>query len=251
LSSDLPEPWVPDLNWLEPSELYLSVGSGCEVDRPIFQGDVFVDVPIPEIPKRPPTGTVVEVKVVPSIVMLVPHPCQCYHGDSLRPYLTLAPVTEVRDYSTFGLDHTGAKDKFALLDLPTGSADGAPRKSHVANFGRLLSVGKDYIHPRKRVACLSHMGLGLLTKRLLQFQLRAPSELATVMAFTQKQWNEAFVMQAWVRSRGSLKGFTEWMRTETRIAALGDRVVPDDYVTGAVEVLLDEVNSWAIASTRA
>lgn len=117
--------------------------------------------------------------------MLVPHPCQCYNGDNVRPYLTVAPVNLVENYENFGEDRRGAKDKFALPDLPFLDQRGSWQQgTHVADFGRLVSVPQKYFRSSSRVSCLSHQGLGLLSKRLSLFQLRHRLELAEAMAFT-------------------------------------------------------------------
>ncbi|MFF4563019.1 hypothetical protein [Streptomyces sp. NPDC001435] len=236
------QPAVPDKNWLEPEELYLTRGDDCEIDRPLFQGDIFVDVLLPLLPKRPPVAGKVEIDFAESIVMVIPHPCQCYYGDKLRPYITVAPVTQVLDYENFGTDRTGRKDKFALPDLMMQKGEG--HRSFVADFGKIVSVPQSYLQLSNRVACLSHMGLGLLAKRFIQFQSRVPSEMAQVMAFTQDQWHESFLMQAWVRRHRSLKGFTEWMRSETCIAGIADGVpiIPYGYVTSAPEELMQAIN---------
>jgi hypothetical protein len=241
MNAVLPEPAIADAEWLEPEELYLSVGAECEIDRPIFQGDVFTQVLLPVIPRKPPKldeEESLKISFARSMVMVVPHPCQCYHGDKLRPWLTVAPVKEVPSYDNFGETRTGAADKFALLDLPAGRGEGASRSSHVADFGRITSIGAEYLSTSNRVACLSHMGLGLLAKRLLRFQLRAPSELAQVMAFTQKQWNESFLMQAWVRKHGSLKGYSNWQKTALVVPALGGEIIPDEFILSSHDVLI-------------
>lgn len=238
MNTSVPAPAVPDENWLEPEDLYLSVGKECELDRPIFQGDVFCRVPLPRLPSKPPEQTELPIPFTPSLVMVVPHPCQCYNGDKLRATLTVAPVREVAGYSNFGDDRTRAIDKFALLDLPNDRSANSPRSSHVADFGKLLSINPSYLKTDRRVACLSHKGLGLLAKRLLRFQLRAPSQLAQVMAYTMKQWNESFIMQAWVRRFGSLKGYSDWQRHPTTIPELGGEVVPDEYVISAADALI-------------
>jgi hypothetical protein len=71
-----------------------------------------------------------------------------------------------------------------------------------------------------------------------------PSQLSDTMAYTTKQWNEAFLMQAWVRKHKSLEGFSVWAKTPRVIVALDAErpVVPDDYVVGALDVLLAEIN---------
>lgn len=160
-----PAPAVEDTNWLDDAgELYLQAGSSVERDRPIYQGDVFAGVPVIRLPKNPPAGSVVECPIETGAVMVVPHPCQCYYGDRLRPYLTVAPIKIVENYDNFGEDHAGAKDKFALLDLPLpGSSDGNwTAQSCVADRGRMFSVPGRWLKLESRAACLTHEGIGLL-----------------------------------------------------------------------------------------
>lgn len=241
---NLPAPAVEDTNWLEPEDLYLQAGSSCEIDRPLFQGDVFTGVPLPSLPKRPPAPGKVPIDFTESLAMLLPHPCQCYNGDSLRPRLTVAPVTEVLNYDNFGEDRDRAYDKFALPDLPVIREGKESRISHVASFGRLVTVPKDYLSPSSRLACLSHRGLGLLAKRVIRFQLRMPTELISTMAYTASQWNEAFLMQAWVRKHGTLAGFSTWMQTPLTIWTINanEATVPQEVVTGALDILLEEIS---------
>lgn len=237
-------PAVPDAAWLEPPDLYLARGGDVEIDRPLFQGDVFADIPILQLPTTPP-GSLdgsIELAYNPQLAMLVPHPCQCYNGDNVRPYLTVAPVSLVEDYTTFGEDRKGAKDKFALPDLlvPNPSSGTPEALSYVANLGRLTSVPKKYFKESKRISCLSHQGLGLLAKRLTMFQLRHEVELANAMAYTMEEWHEAKLMQAWVRKHGKLKGFSTFLRTPVNVPGVGDGLTaPYEVRAGAIDALLE------------
>ena len=246
----LPDPAVPDANWLEPDDLYLSAGVAVERDRPIYQGDLFANVPLLVLPEAPPAPGRVELEVVRSPVMVVPHPCQCYQGDRLRSFLTLAPVTVVPDYGDFRRDRTGAKDKFALPDLPYRTEVGEwSTATCVADFGRIFSAPSEWLQIPDRVACLSHKGLGLLAKRVLGFQLRYTPDLTTAMGFMAAEWNEAYLMQVWVRRHGSLAGYSKWMRTPTVIAGVGqtdELVKPYDVRAGALDALLGLITGQKI-----
>jgi hypothetical protein len=239
-----PAPAVEDTNWLDGAgELYLQAGSSVERDRPIYQGDVFAGVPVIRLPKNPPAGSVVECPIETGAVMVVPHPCQCYYGDRLRPYLTVAPIKIVENYDNFGEDHAGAKDKFALLDLPLpGSSEGSwTAQSCVADLGRMFSVPGRWLKLESRAACLTHEGIGLLAKRVLGFQLRFPSTLAQTMVYTHAEWNESFLMQAWVREHQRLNGFTTWMHQEQVIPGVsqdGELIKPADLRVGAPDILM-------------
>jgi len=245
----VPPPAVEDTNWLDgEGELYLRSGPSVEIDRPIYQGDVFANVPILRLPKRPPADNRVTLDLETTAVMVVPHPCQCYYGDNLRPYLTVAPVKAVDHFDNFGPDRNGAKDKFALLDLPLPDGQGGWVTTQcVGDFGRMLSLPSQWLKLDQRVACLTHRGLGLLAKRVLGFQLRYPTTLAQTMAYTQAEWNEAPLMQEWVRTHeGKLRGFTDWMTTPRAIPGVsqGDElIVPRSLRLGGLDVLLAMITS--------
>lgn len=243
-------PAVGDADWLEPPELYLCRGEEVEIDRPLFQGDVFTGVPILKLPTTPTDDPTAPLTLDPNpqLAMLVPHPCQCYNGDNVRPYLTVAPVNHVENYESFGEDRKGAKDKFALPDLPfLGEQDTWQQGTHVADFGRLVSIPRKYFRLSNRVSCLSHEGLGLLSKRLALFQLRHRIGLAEAMAFTAAEWNESYLMQAWVRKNGNLKGFTKFLGTPIDLPGAGEGPVrPCDVRVGALDLLLETITGEAV-----
>jgi hypothetical protein len=245
-----PAPAVDDANWLEPNELYLTAGASVELDRPIYQGDIFADVPLLIPPEEAPPAGRATVEVARGLAMVVLHPCQCYNGDRLRPYLTLAPVRTVPNYGDFRTDRTGAKDKFALPDLAHRTDEGSwSSVTCVADFGRLFSAPSGWLQLPNRVAYLSHKGLGLLAKRVLGFQLRYTPDLTTAMAFTASEWNEATLMQAWVRKNGSLAGYSKWLRTPISIPGVGGHgklVKPYDVRAGAADALIELITGLPI-----
>jgi len=239
---------VTDTNWLNPIELYLDRAPECKVERPIYQGDVFHSVNLPQLPNNPVEDASATINFTEGLCMVVPHPCQCYHGDNLRPRLTVAPVTSVQDYNNFKDDFSGAKDKFALPELRIPAPDGTWKNSAcVADFGRLQTISSKWLPSAKRIAYLSHEGLGLLAKRILGFQLRYPITLANAMAYTANEWNESFLMEAWVKENKRLKGYASWLRTPIRIPGIngGNPVAPYD-IRSALDVLLELITGQAI-----
>jgi hypothetical protein len=246
----LPLPAVADTNWLEPDELYLATGDSVEVDRPIYQGDVFTDVPIPELPTEQPEVDRLDAAVRRVPVMLVPHPCQCYHGDKLRAYLTVAPIKEVPNYDNFRPDKSGAKDKFALPDLPMRTSNGTwSTVTCVADFGRLISLPRRGFAIENRIANLTPKGLGLLAKRVIGFQVRYSHPLAQAMSFTTAEWHESFLMQAWVRKHGSLSGYTNWAKTPISIPGLGtpgELTAPYEVRASANDALLELITNQPV-----
>lgn len=209
---------IKDGNWLEPSALYHHLGQEIPETRPIFQGDVFTNVPLPVLPANPMSEELANFEMKTQTAMVIPHPCQCYHGDRLREFLTVAPVSLAESYGDFGPDMSGGKDKFPLPDLMLHKNNGTsrvkPAQSYVAAFGRMVSVPSTYLNVGNRIACLSHKGLGFLAKRVLSFQIRSDIAITAAMSFTAEQWAEADLMQSWVSTRGRLDGYTTWLKGE-------------------------------------
>jgi hypothetical protein len=212
---------------------------------------VFGEVVLPKLARRLLKTPEDQVPTYETSVMVVPHPCQCYYGDKLRPFLTVAPVKVVESYENFGEDRSGAKDKFALPDLPVQQSDGSwTEQSCVADFGRLISIPSNWLSPPKRICCLTHRGLGLLAKRVLGFQLRDRSTtLPSAMAYVQAEWNESFLMQAWVRKHQKLSGYSDWLRNPQIIKSIDAEspIIPRDYRDGAHDALLEAITGEAVA----
>jgi len=241
-------PAIADTNWLQASELYRTVGNAVEIDWPIYQGDVFSDVPVPELPVEMPVSDRLELPLRSGMIMIVPHPCRCYRGDMLRERLTIAPVDLTDSYGKFGKDHSGWTDHFGLPGLVGDTADGG----YVADFSRLVSLPTSWLDPEKRIACLSHKGLGLLAKRMLGFQLRYPVELGAAMVYTAGEWTEAFLMQAWVRTHRTLAGYSAWLKTPVVIAGVngGEPIAPRELRESGRDVLLGEITGHPIAESE-
>lgn len=237
-------PAVDDTDWLSPSELYHCRGEAVERTRPIYQGDVFANVPWPMLSSDPPITGPSLVEFETRTVLVLPHPCQCYKGDELRNLLTVAPVVELENWSYFGSGSRKGKDRFGLPDL-----HGIPGSKHAADFSALLSIPSRWLALDSRIACLSWKGYGLLAKRILGFQLRADYPLSDTMRYTSGEWNESFAMQAWVERHGSLTGYTAWMWTETHLTGVGPGDVlikPYEIRESALDVLLAAISGMPI-----
>lgn len=141
-----------------------------------------------------------------------------------------------------------------MPDLPLPQGDGRWQlATYVADFGRLLTVGRRWLPTESRIACLSHQGLGLLAKRILGFQMRYRIPLTNAMAFTAAEWNEAYLMQAWVRRHRKLKGFSDWLRTPQVIPSVNghEPVAPYDVRGGALDALLTLITGAEVYEPQA
>lgn len=242
--------------WLEPPDLYSCPGFEIARTRPIFQGDVFEGVHLPELPPLPPFEDRVEIPWCACAVMVLPHPCECYHGDSLRPWLTVAPVRLAENYGDFGHDLTGGKDKFPLPDLMLFNTKGTqystsvrPSESYVAAFGQMVSIPSTYLDRQRRIASLTHKGLGLLAMRILSFQLRANFSISQTLTYTADQWAEADLMQAWVEKNGILGGYTQWLKKDVipHPLAPSRSIRRDELLASRPDILMEMLNGAPVS----
>jgi hypothetical protein len=123
--------------------------------------------------------------------------------------------------------------KFPLPDL-----DGTDL--YWADLNRLVSIPCSWIESSKRIACLSHVGVALLNKRLMMFQSRVPVRLDNLMAELMAQWVEAEVWTEWTRITGRPKGFSDYLKTEKLIG--GAEQAPRQILIGRPEVIVEDIN---------
>jgi hypothetical protein len=229
---------VSDTWRVSPEEMYLERGKGVLPLRPYFQGDVFEDVPLPVLPQERPAGQEGQVRYGRGLAMLYPHPCQSYRGDQLRPYLTVARVRQEPSGSRFRPDFTGKWACFPLEDL---LGDGAISQ---AELGELHSLPSTWFEPANRIACLSHVGVGLLHKRLLIIETRQEASLSEVMASLQDQWQDIHLWAIWNEVKGTLSGYEKWKREPQLIAGCGtEPVKPKDVIELRFDQLSDAIRA--------
>jgi len=200
---------------LTAQEQFRARGDEVSTNRPYFQGDVFLDVPMPEFPEARPSGEVV-IAFKPTNVILLPHPCGCHSGDQLRPTLTVAPLIEVASTDPISrFDWSGRFDFYPLVDLLDG-------KSYRAALGEAQSLPSAWLRVEKRLACLSLLGVALLGQKLLKHLARMPEEEDKLMDYYQEVWSDALVWEAWRESRHTAEGYAAWKKADQEIAGLGN-----------------------------
>jgi len=175
--------------------------------RPLCPGDVFEDIPLPGITGDTPE--VGELDLIPQRVMLLPHPCQNYHGDVLRQFLVVAPVREVPPNKAFR-SKGGDWGKFPLLGLVDGT-------DMYCDLARACSIPSSWLGTGKRSACLSLEGIALLSRRLMVCFTRWKPTHENVRAELVPQWLDLIVWTAWFEGHGQHEGYEDWKRGEVQI----------------------------------
>lgn len=231
---------IPDTWRIDPDEFWHYRGNPPPV-RPLFQGDVFEDVPLPTLPPQPPEPGMVETRYVQQRAMLLPHPCQCHKGDTVRPRLVVAPVELVPQGEGFRSGFASHWPYFPLEGLDGDS------KVYRADLALVQTVPSAYLSPEQgRIACLSEIGVGLLMKRLLKFQTRVDHALGDVVASFHDDWVDAEIWQVWRETRGTAAGYEKWKNTEQTIQGLPEPVIPKHMLVGRTSQLIDHLRATAV-----
>jgi hypothetical protein len=212
-----------DEEWrhLLPQDLYYAQ-SPVAPERPLFQGDVFADIPVPDVDGVTESKDAEPaVRLTTHTVMVVPHPCSCYYGDTLRPKLTVAIVRPLA---------TGTKIDWRPLNnfpLPAIRAgiDG------IADIGELVTIPSSWLVPSNRVACLTLNGTAWLHKRILKYTTRLMWLVANLETGLLREWDDVAVWTAWRMSRGTFDGYAAWKKAAVEIPVLGLNR-PDDVIPG-------------------
>ena len=194
--------------WL-PADLYLAVADEPPVrpDRPIFQGDIFVGLPVVRGAQEvKPQQWKAKASFKPdALSMLVAHPL-------------LEPVQH--DASAQGRHHARAghpvplgwglpwSGYYEFFPLP-GLRDGA---DFVADLSRGFPVRPEYL-PYRRVACLSLEGLAALLDRLAKNATRLePAHVpGHFLSEAERLFFEFDLWELWTAACGTEDGFQEWL----------------------------------------
>jgi len=223
--------WTP----LQPAELYLVRGDPVPSARPFFQGDIFRDVPVPYV-ERSADGSL-SAHVYTNTVMVMPHPCSCYHGDDLRPRLTVASIEPVPTGQRITSVQWRTLNYFPLPEV-RDSQDG------LADIGELATVPTDALPAERRIACLSLIGVAWLHKRILKYTTRRRWLISNLEAELLAQWEDVEVWQSWIRAKGTPQGYESWKRSIVTVAGVGD-VKPQDVIPGRTPHLIAHLEGVA------
>ena len=134
-------------SWVEPSDLFLARGVDVSLARPVFTGDVFLEV---EIPGVQPEG----------LAIVTAHPCT-FRGAGGQLANRVA-VAAVRQSVTVQPEkwRSGYYNLFPLPDLMN-------EEFFAGHFLESAPVPGDSLRASNRVACLSSYGINLLQQRLI------------------------------------------------------------------------------------
>lgn len=172
--------------------------------RPLFQGDVFDDVPLVKAkssgdPTRDPTIVVERRKVA-----LLGYPCDLYTGGRLVKVQTVAPVTMAEKVG-IPPDWDGA---FTFAPLPDLLGDGVP---YAVDLRTAANIDSSYLLPGRRLRSLSEIGWAVFRQRMALCDTRAVVSLTALAAIGASTWAELEMWQRWNEAGRKTTDFHEWL----------------------------------------
>lgn len=187
--------WPPSAD-----DLYLSHSP----DRPLFQGDVFTDVPFVKSRSAGNPSKDPNVVIERRMVALVGYPCDIYDGGRRVKVQTVAPVVNAAKVG-IPANWDGAFTYFPLPDL---LGDGVPYAVELRTAG---NIDVSYLTQDRRVRSLTRFGWAVFRQRLALCSTRAVIPLDALETIGAQLWDELEAWQRWCEVRGDEAGFQTWL----------------------------------------
>ncbi len=195
---------MPNVEWLPNRRFFLPDATRLS-KRPVFQGDVFADVPMAMYGGSKEVGDDGKpLTAKPVFAMLLGHPCSMRVANGrLKSVQTIARVIESPEHCA-EWTHPWA-GQYALFPLP--QLDG--ENDYVVDLNQIGICNSEHLHDR--VACLDREGWNGLQWRLVHFFSRFELDLPSLPEINDGLWNEIDLWAAWCDLKGEEDGFQEWL----------------------------------------
>lgn len=191
--------WPPS-----PDEYYLPLDQA----RPIFQGDVFDDVPFVKVkagnsPESEPTIDVERRRVCTLL-----YPCDLYNTDGALARVQAVAI--VREKSSAEKIPTNWDGSYNLFPYPRLAGN---ESMWVADFRTSANVDRSYLRVEKRVASLTLLGWSYFRLRVALNYTRSQIRLNRLIENGEATWTELEFWQEWSAAKGTTEGFQKWYDT--------------------------------------
>lgn len=176
-----------------------------KADRPIFQGDIFLHVPIikARAGDSPPESDP-KISVDRRPAMVLGYPCDIYdHGRLLR----VQSLAVLREATKLGIpdDWSGG---YSACPIPDPFGDG---ELWGVDFLTTSPVDRAYLTPDNRVASLTEVGFAHLRQRQILASTRQRVKIEAIQAGGRELWNEIELWQLWVELGRAPHEFEAWL----------------------------------------
>lgn len=198
---------MPDI-WLPDAPLFLESGDAPPVrpHRPVFQGDVFVDVPVGMFTRfKEDQPDEADLKAKRTTVMTFTHPCSMRNrGGRLKQAQVVARVLPKEKVAKPEWSHPWVGN-YALFPLPDLEGE-----ELVADLSQIGITHSGYLDDR-RVACLNLDGWIGLVWRITNYFSRFELPIDAVREINLGHWHELELWEKWVQRTGAEDGYQDWL----------------------------------------
>ena len=164
----------------DPAELYWARGEEVNDLRPVFTGDVFLNVPIPGIQED-------------GMAMTIAHPCSMRRtAGKFRQRILVAPVCPSEQTGLGPAQWTSGY--FNWSPLPELQCDGALHLARIDDLGQATPAD---LAGTQRLACLSGRGISLLHQRLIWYLTRLAVETSQLFKSFEHVFDEVELLEEW------------------------------------------------------
>lgn len=172
--------------------------------RPVFQGDVFSEVPFVKARSAGNPDKDPNVALERRLVTVLGYPCDIYANGKLVKVQTVAPVVKA-DRAGIPPNWDGA---FTYFPLPDVLGDG---ELYAVELRTATNIDASYLRRDRRVCSLSRHGWAIFRQRIALCATRALVPLEALDTIGAPLWNELEAWQRWCEVRGDELGFQVWL----------------------------------------
>lgn len=172
--------------------------------RPIFQGDIFTDVPYIKAQAGDRPGAEPKVAIERRPVIALTYPCEMYARGVLARMQTVALV---REASKLGLRDPW-EGGFGACPLPDLFEDGV---LWGADFRTMGNIDRAYLIATNRIASLSELGWAYLRQRLSLYFTRVTCHLEDLHQSGRATWDEIELWEQWGALGRPPADFQPWL----------------------------------------
>lgn len=180
-------------------------------DRPLFQGDVFEDVPFVKARLNNRPDDAPNVVVERRAIILLGYPCDLYTAEGLPA--KVQAVAAVTPAGRLGIpdDWSGAYNYAPLPGLING-------QDHAVALQAPGNIDARYLTRDRRIACLSEMGWAVLRHRIMLCAARTVVLVEELMQAGRPLWAEVEMWHRWTGAGRPEADFVPWFATSSAAA---------------------------------
>ncbi|MDP2935402.1 MAG: hypothetical protein Q8O86_02810 [Dehalococcoidia bacterium] len=179
---------------------------GSSLHRPVFQGDIFENVPYVKGQAGDFPGADPKLKVERRKVAALCYPCEMYSNGILARVQTIAVL---REAAKLGIPDNW-QGAFFSCPLPDLTSDG---RTWIIDLRTMGNIDRSFLTPRNRLETLTEFGWAYLRQRLGIYFTRVSYHLGDLQQAGSVTWQETELWEQWCAMGRATEEFQQWLDT--------------------------------------